>query len=99
MQLLLSGITGVAMAFVSSFELYMTLQFVLATANAGFLLSTNVLRKYLGPGAFFLRGRASKLPVGMESGNCTEKGLNKILCTGTNHISDMLSFGKPPEEE
>ncbi|GAB1294801.1 Solute carrier family 22 member 13 [Apodemus speciosus] len=37
-------ISGVATAFVPSFELYMTLRFVLATANAGFLLSTNVLR-------------------------------------------------------
>lgn len=62
MQLLLSGIASVATAFVSSFELYMTLRFALATANAGFLLSTNVLREYLGPGAFFLRVRALKLP-------------------------------------
>lgn len=95
MQLLLSGIAGVAAAFVSSFELYMTLNFALAAANAGFLLSANVLREYLGPGAFPLRVRAPKLPVGMVSGNCIEKGPNKILCAGTNHIADMLTFGKP----
>lgn len=49
MQVLLSGITSMATAFVSSFELYLALRFVLATANAGFLLSTNVLSEYLGP--------------------------------------------------
>ncbi|XP_076773456.1 solute carrier family 22 member 13 isoform X2 [Arvicanthis niloticus] len=50
MQLLLSGISGMATAFVSSFELYMTLHFALAAANAGFLLSTNVLMsEWVGP--------------------------------------------------
>ncbi|KAM7336843.1 hypothetical protein ACRRTK_002962 [Alexandromys fortis] len=50
-QLLLSAIMGMAAACVSSFELYMTLSFGLATTVAGFLLSTNVLREYLGPKA------------------------------------------------
>nr|AAQ09528.1 organic cation transporter-like 3 [Mus musculus] len=50
MQVLLSGITSMATAFVSSFELYLALRFVLATANAGFLLSTNVLiSEWVGP--------------------------------------------------
>ncbi|XP_005082406.1 solute carrier family 22 member 13 [Mesocricetus auratus] len=49
-QLLLSAITGMATAFVSSFELYMALCFVLGTAVAGFLLSTNVLlSEWVGP--------------------------------------------------
>ncbi|KAK7816750.1 hypothetical protein U0070_009275 [Myodes glareolus] len=47
-QLLLSAITGMATACVSSFELYMILNFGLATAVAGFLLSTNVLQ-WVGP--------------------------------------------------
>ncbi|XP_052045221.1 solute carrier family 22 member 13 [Apodemus sylvaticus] len=50
MQLLLSGISGMATAFVPRFELYMALRFALATANAGFLLSTNVLlSEWVGP--------------------------------------------------
>ncbi|EGW00824.1 Solute carrier family 22 member 13 [Cricetulus griseus] len=49
-QLLLSATTGVATAFVRSFELYMALYFVLATAIAGFLLTTNVLlSEWVGP--------------------------------------------------
>ncbi|CAO2633241.1 Solute carrier family 22 member 13 [Lemmus lemmus] len=49
-QLLLSAITGMATAFVSSFELYMILSFGLATAVAGFLLSSNVLlSEWVGP--------------------------------------------------
>lgn len=99
MQLLLSGIAGMAAAFASSFELYMTLHFAVATANAGFLLSTNALCEYMGPGVFSLRVRAPILPVGLVSGNCIEKGPNKILCAGTNHIDDMLAFGKPPGGE
>lgn len=73
MQLLLSAGTSIATAFVSSFALYMALRFATATAVAGYLLSTNVLREYLGPGAFFprVRGRAPKLPLGMVSANCT----------------------------
>ncbi|XP_050996239.1 solute carrier family 22 member 13 [Acomys russatus] len=49
-QLLLSGVTGLATAFVSTFELYLTLRFVLAVAVAGYLLSTNVLlSEWVGP--------------------------------------------------
>ncbi|XP_055457642.1 solute carrier family 22 member 13 [Psammomys obesus] len=49
-QLLLVGTTGLATAFVPSFELYLTLRFVLATAAAGYLLSTNaLLSEWVGP--------------------------------------------------
>lgn len=82
MQLLLSGTAGVATAFVPSFELYLTLRFVLAAANAGFLLSTNVLRECLGPRILCLRGRAWKLPMGMASGKGTGKGPVKSSVLG-----------------
>ncbi|KAM5280063.1 solute carrier family 22 member 13-like [Ctenodactylus gundi] len=49
-QLLLSAITGLATAFVPSFELYITLRFAVATAIAGGSLNTNtLLSEWVGP--------------------------------------------------
>ncbi|XP_005383792.1 PREDICTED: solute carrier family 22 member 13 isoform X2 [Chinchilla lanigera] len=49
-QLLLFAITGLAMAFVPSFELYMALRFALATAIGGYTLNiTTLLSEWVGP--------------------------------------------------
>ncbi|XP_051029264.1 solute carrier family 22 member 13 [Phodopus roborovskii] len=49
-QLLLSGTAGVATAFVPSFEVYMVLCFVSATAVAGYMMSTMILiSEWVGP--------------------------------------------------
>ncbi|KAL1764144.1 solute carrier family 22 member 13, partial [Sigmodon hispidus] len=49
-QLLLSGIIGVATAFVPSFELYMVLCFMSATAVAGYMMSTMIfVSEWVGP--------------------------------------------------
>lgn len=50
LQVLLSGITGVATAFVPSFELYMVLCFFSAIAVAGYMMSTMILvSEWVGP--------------------------------------------------
>ncbi|XP_027271168.1 solute carrier family 22 member 13-like isoform X2 [Cricetulus griseus] len=49
-QLLLSGIIGVSTAFVPSFEVYMVLCFISATAVAGYMMSTMILvSEWVGP--------------------------------------------------
>ncbi|KAK7816748.1 hypothetical protein U0070_009273 [Myodes glareolus] len=49
-QLFMSGIIGVATAFVPSFELYMTFCFLSATAVAGYMMSTMILiSEWVGP--------------------------------------------------
>ncbi|XP_050996359.1 solute carrier family 22 member 13-like [Acomys russatus] len=49
-QLFLSGITGLATAFVPSFELYMVLCFISASAVAGYMMSTMILvSEWVGP--------------------------------------------------
>jgi OCT family organic cation transporter-like MFS transporter 13 len=46
-QLLLYGIMGLATAFVPSFELYMVLRFIAATAVAGYMLTTITICEYV----------------------------------------------------
>ncbi|XP_005348270.2 solute carrier family 22 member 13-like [Microtus ochrogaster] len=49
-QLFMSGIMGVATAFVPTFELYMTFCFLSATAVAGYMMSTMILiSEWVGP--------------------------------------------------
>lgn len=47
LQLPLVGIVGLATAFVPSFEVYMVLRFAVASASAGWMLSTIALSEYL----------------------------------------------------
>ncbi|XP_036049762.1 solute carrier family 22 member 13 [Onychomys torridus] len=50
LQLFLSGLIGVATAFVPSFELYMVLCFISATAVAGYMMSTMIfVSEWVGP--------------------------------------------------
>ncbi|XP_006986812.2 solute carrier family 22 member 13 isoform X2 [Peromyscus maniculatus bairdii] len=50
LQLFLSGLIGVATAFVPSFELYMALCFISATAVAGYMMSTMIfVSEWVGP--------------------------------------------------
>nr|XP_021503700.1 solute carrier family 22 member 13-like [Meriones unguiculatus] len=49
-QLLLSGVVGVATAFMPSFELYMALCFISASAVAGYMMSTMIIvSEWVGP--------------------------------------------------
>lgn len=52
LQVLISAVFGLSIAFVTSFELYMFLRFVVATATSGIAFSTINLRGYLSPEAF-----------------------------------------------
>lgn len=61
LQLLISAVVGLSTAFVTKFELYMFLRFVVATATSGLSFSIITLRGYLSPEAFSHRLRPWRL--------------------------------------
>lgn len=82
MQLLIYAITGLSTAFVNSFELYMFLRFVVATAVSGISFSGFTLCGYLSPEAFRHRLRPGHL--------ATFPRLSGRVGGGGGHLSGTL---------